>query len=412
MHNSYTGRRSGTASTGSAVRGIKSTPSVACRAITLEPGTKSQEELMAELGEGLLVQSVSGLHSGVNPVSGDFSTGAEGLMFRDGQLAEPVREFTIGSTIQRMLSDVVAVGGDVELLPIGRLDVRRHRRHLHERRLGNQKPRTSRGLWGCGVRLPRAPCKKSAWRRGHKLRIDCHLHTMWSGDATTTPDELAAAVAASGIDVVCVTDHSTIDGALELAASGQLGVPVIVGEEMRTTEGELMGLFLTERVPFGLKPAEAVARIRDQGGLVYVPHPFDPLRHCLRRGALEALVADGGIDMIETLNGKTSLASLNEEAAAFAARSGAAGRRRVRRPCARRGGCGVGRGGRRRGRHYRDRVPGGGARARGVRRRRVQRSAPAVDAAHRAVHQALVVLRESSTPCRSSTPSFSASCRG
>ena len=147
---------------------------------------------------------------------------------------------------------------------------------------------------------------------------------MWSGDATTTPDELADAVAASGIDVVCVTDHSTIDGAVQLAESGVLGVPVIVGEEMRTTEGELIGLFLTERVPFGLRPADAVARIRDQGGLVYVPHPFDPLRHCLRRDALAGLVADGGVDIIETLNGKTSLASLNEEAAELARRSAVA----------------------------------------------------------------------------------------
>jgi PmbA protein len=119
VHNSYTARRSGTASTGSAVRGLKTTPSVDCRAITLQEGTKSQAELMAELGEGVLISSVSGLHSGVNPVSGDFSTGADGLMFRDGQLAEPVREFTIASTLQRMLSDVVAVGGDVEKLPSG-----------------------------------------------------------------------------------------------------------------------------------------------------------------------------------------------------------------------------------------------------------------------------------------------------
>lgn len=119
VHNAYTARRSGTVSTGSAVRSMKSTPSVGCRGIMLQEGTKSQKELMAELGEGVLIQSVSGLHSGVNPVSGDFSTGAEGLMFRDGELAEPVREFTIASTLQRMLTDVVAVGNDVEQLPSG-----------------------------------------------------------------------------------------------------------------------------------------------------------------------------------------------------------------------------------------------------------------------------------------------------
>ena len=94
-------------------------PLVACRAMSLAAGTQSVEELMASLGEGLLVQGVHGLHSGVDPVSGDFSTGAEGVMFRDGQLAEPVKEVTIASTLQRMLGDVVAVGNDIEALPSG-----------------------------------------------------------------------------------------------------------------------------------------------------------------------------------------------------------------------------------------------------------------------------------------------------
>jgi PmbA protein len=78
-----------------------------------------QPELLAEIGDGLLVQSVHGLHSGVNPVSGDFSVGADGMLVRDGVTAEPVREATIASTLQRMLLDVVAVGADIEWLPGG-----------------------------------------------------------------------------------------------------------------------------------------------------------------------------------------------------------------------------------------------------------------------------------------------------
>src|SRR4051812_48915012 len=97
------------------------------------------------------------------------------------------------------------------------------------------------------------------------VRVDMHTHSMWSGDSTTTPDELAQAVADSGIDVLCLTDHNTIAGALRMAESGQLGCRVIVGEEVRTTAGEIIGLFLTDHLPFGLPPAEAVARIRDQG---------------------------------------------------------------------------------------------------------------------------------------------------
>ena len=118
LHNAYTARRSGTVSTGSAVRGFKSTPGVGPRALSLAAGTKSQPELLAEVGEGVLVSSVSGLHSGVNPVSGDFSTGAEGLRITGGALGEPLREFTIASTLQKILQDVEAVGGDIEWLPM------------------------------------------------------------------------------------------------------------------------------------------------------------------------------------------------------------------------------------------------------------------------------------------------------
>jgi predicted metal-dependent phosphoesterase TrpH len=149
------------------------------------------------------------------------------------------------------------------------------------------------------------------------VRLDMHSHTMWSGDATTTPDELAEAVAAAGIDVLCITDHGTTNGAFELA--DQLPCRVIVGEELRTGAGEVIGLFLQERLPAGLSARQAAERIRDQGGLVYIPHPFDPVRHCLAEPELEALVADGLVDAIEVRNAKTSLESLNRRAADFAA---------------------------------------------------------------------------------------------
>jgi len=118
LHNSYTARRMATVSTGSAVRGFKSTPSAGTRAVSLIPGTKSQAELLAEVGDGILIQAVTGLHSGVNPVSGDFSTGAQGLRIKGGAAGEPLREFTIASTLQRILHDVLAVGGDIEWLPM------------------------------------------------------------------------------------------------------------------------------------------------------------------------------------------------------------------------------------------------------------------------------------------------------
>ncbi|MGH9186591.1 MAG: TldD/PmbA family protein [Acidimicrobiales bacterium] len=119
VHDSYTGRRMGVASTGSAVRGYKSTPRPGCISLALAPGRGTQDELVAGVADGVLVQEVSGLHSGVNPVSGDFSTGADGLRIRDGRVAEPIREFTIASTLQRMLQDLRAVGADLTWLPMG-----------------------------------------------------------------------------------------------------------------------------------------------------------------------------------------------------------------------------------------------------------------------------------------------------
>ncbi|MGE0880212.1 MAG: TldD/PmbA family protein [Acidimicrobiia bacterium] len=120
VHNSYSARRAGTRSTGSAVRGgFKGTPGVGCIALQIAPGAGTQADLVRHAGDGILVQSVSGMHSGVNPVSGDFSTGASGLLIRNGELGGPVREFTIASTIQKMLKDISAVGADVDWLPSG-----------------------------------------------------------------------------------------------------------------------------------------------------------------------------------------------------------------------------------------------------------------------------------------------------
>ena len=116
LHNSATARRAGTATTGSATRaGYRSTPGVGVRALQLAPA-RGHEEILASVPDALYVQSVSGLHSGTNPISGDFSVGAEGLMVRDGALAEPVREVTIASTLPRMLLDIAEIGSDVTAL--------------------------------------------------------------------------------------------------------------------------------------------------------------------------------------------------------------------------------------------------------------------------------------------------------
>lgn len=118
LYDTYSSRRASVASTASAVRGgFSSTPSAGARALFLAPGTQSQPELISSIDNGVLVQSISGVHSGVNPISGDFSVGAEGLLIQSGSLGAPIKEFTIASSIQKMLKEIVAVGNDVEWIP-------------------------------------------------------------------------------------------------------------------------------------------------------------------------------------------------------------------------------------------------------------------------------------------------------
>jgi predicted metal-dependent phosphoesterase TrpH len=177
---------------------------------------------------------------------------------------------------------------------------------------------------------PSVPTQRAIGRHPHlatpvaagHVRVDLHSHTMWSGDSTTMPDELATSIVESGIDVLCITDHNAIAGAVELA--DRLPCRVVVGEELRTAAGEVIGLFLTERVPSGVGHVEAARAIRGQGGLVYVPHPFDPMRRNLSEPALRELAELGLIDAIEVHNSKTSLASLNRRAREFAAEFGLA----------------------------------------------------------------------------------------
>ncbi|GAC1479192.1 MAG: TldD/PmbA family protein [Acidimicrobiales bacterium] len=119
LYDTYAGRRAGKASTGSASRSYATTPGVGAAALTISAGTRTQAELVADVGDGVFIQEVSGLHSGVNPVSGDFSVGATGLAITGGALGAPFREATIASTLQRMLLDVEAVGADLRWMPSG-----------------------------------------------------------------------------------------------------------------------------------------------------------------------------------------------------------------------------------------------------------------------------------------------------
>jgi PmbA protein len=119
LHDTYSANALGAAGTGSAVRsGFASTPSAGAHSIVISPGSQTPAEILRSVSTGVYVTEVQGLHSGVNPVSGDFSTGIEGRVIRGGELAEPIREVTIASTLQRMLTDIVAIGSDLTVMPM------------------------------------------------------------------------------------------------------------------------------------------------------------------------------------------------------------------------------------------------------------------------------------------------------
>ena len=136
-------------------------------------------------------------------------------------------------------------------------------------------------------------------------------------DAVLTLEQLAERAQQAGLDVVCVTDHNVTSAAIA-ATERDLGVRVIVGEEIRTPDGDVIGLFLAERIPYVLPLAEVVGRIRTQGGLVYAPHPFDQARSSLGR-VLPGLCAEGGVDIVEVFNAKIADQALNDRAAGLAA---------------------------------------------------------------------------------------------
>lgn len=131
-------------------------------------------------------------------------------------------------------------------------------------------------------------------------RLDLHVHSSASFDCSVEPERVAVKCRQLGLSPVVLTDHNTISGALHLRDAG---VEVVVGEEVMTQDGELIGLFLREAIPAGLPAKEAVARIKAQGGLVYLEHPYDPYRRHLSEEAIEAVAES--IDIVEVWNGRS-----------------------------------------------------------------------------------------------------------
>ncbi len=151
------------------------------------------------------------------------------------------------------------------------------------------------------------------------IEVDLHMHTDHSGDCATPVDVLINTARDRGLGAIAITDHNEVSGALEARKlAEELGdIRVIVAEEVKTAEqGEVIGLFLEEKIPKGLTMAETIAEIRAQGGLVYVPHPFDRFHSVPDYEHLLDMVEE--IDLLEVFNPRVALTSFNEEAVRFA----------------------------------------------------------------------------------------------
>jgi len=151
------------------------------------------------------------------------------------------------------------------------------------------------------------------------MKVDMHVHTCYSKDATLSLETIMESCEQRGLDGVAITDHNTIAGALALKEIAPF--LVIVGEEIDTTKGEILGLFLKEEIPGGLMPEEAMARIREQGGLVGVSHPLDRLRRsAMRQVALLDILDE--LDFLEGFNSRVTFPSDNRKAQALAQAQG------------------------------------------------------------------------------------------
>jgi hypothetical protein len=168
-------------------------------------------------------------------------------------------------------------------------------------------------------RDPRGDDRVRAKLASRKLiDVDLHMHTDHSYDCATPVEVLLAEARTRGLGAIAVTDHNEVSGAHEARAKAD-GVKVIVAEEIKTAEqGEVIGLFIEEKIPRGLSLEETIAQIRRQGGLVYVPHPFDRLHSVPDYEHLLPVLDD--IDAIEVFNPRVAISEFNDEAVRFAAK--------------------------------------------------------------------------------------------
>jgi hypothetical protein len=255
---------------------------------------------------------VAALAAGVVPVASRLGVYVELLgEGRYGVAFEPGEVQTLTAQLERLVADP-------ELLA-------RSRRHVLERhetfawsRVAGELEQVYKGL----------VTRRHDTRADHRLRaslasrrlidVDLHMHTDHSYDCATPVEVLLAEARARGLGAIAITDHNEVSGAHEARLKAE-GIKVIVGEEVKTAEqGEVIGLFIEDKIPRGLTLAETIAEIKAQGGIVYVPHPFDRLHSVPDYEHLLDVLDE--VDALEVFNPRVAISEFNDEALRFAAK--------------------------------------------------------------------------------------------
>ncbi len=235
-------------------------------------------------------------------------------LVRDGELGplfEPRDALTLAAQLERLLRDPGLVRGYTDA-------VASHRAELDWSRAADEYEELYERIAGRRHEVNgRQQLRTRLGSRGF-VHVDLHMHTDHSPDCATPVDTLLDTAKRVGLGAIAITDHNEISGALE-ARERANGIKVIVAEEVKTADqGEVIGLFIEEKIPRGMTLQETIAEIRRQGGLVYVPHPFDRMHAVPDYEHLLDVVED--IDAIEVFNPRVAFSAFNEEAARFAAK--------------------------------------------------------------------------------------------
>jgi glycosyltransferase involved in cell wall biosynthesis len=235
-------------------------------------------------------------------------------LLRDGELGplfEPRDALTLAAQLERLLRDPKLLSGYTDAIADARADIDWSRvadefEELYERIAARRHD------------VDGTPQLRKKLGSRDFIHVDLHMHTDHSPDCATPVDTLLDTAKRVGLGAIAITDHNEISGALE-ARERANGIKVIVAEEVKTADqGEVIGLFIEEKIPRGMTLQETIAEIRRQGGLVYVPHPFDRMHAVPDYEHLLDVVED--IDAMEVFNPRVAFSAFNEEAARFAAK--------------------------------------------------------------------------------------------